>query len=142
MRFRVVNDRSFDTTTNLWSAPAWRCSPKVQNSLSCDSVCCGSDPIIREWDTSTWRQFGDPCRGHFKNIRAISLNSSKLLISASHDNWSASGDSHRKLLPYSGTLGEANCITFSADDKHILSGGRVALLSLGTTSEHRLVCQS
>ncbi|KAG2048963.1 WD40 repeat-like protein, partial [Suillus hirtellus] len=45
------------------------------------------DPTIREWDTSTWMQVGDPWKGHFKSIRAISLNpNGTLLASASEDN--------------------------------------------------------
>ncbi|KAG2066421.1 WD40 repeat-like protein, partial [Suillus decipiens] len=48
-----------------------------------------SDTTTKLWtcQTSTWKQFGDPWKGHFKSIHTISLNSSgTLLASASHDN--------------------------------------------------------
>jgi len=84
-----------------------------------------ADPTIREWDTLTWKQVGDPWEGHSKNIHAISLNSSgTLLASASHDNcvrlWRLSD---RRTIAIFKHSGEVNCVTFSADDKHIFSGG-------------------
>ncbi|KAG2066424.1 WD40 repeat-like protein [Suillus decipiens] len=85
----------------------------------------GADPTIRAWDTSTWQQVGDPWKGHFKNIHAISLNpSGTLLASASHDNrvrlWRLSDRQTIAIFKHSG---EVNCVMFSADDKSILSGG-------------------
>jgi len=84
-----------------------------------------TDPTIREWDTSTWKQVGHPWKGHSKNIHAISLNSSGTLVaSASHDScvrlWRLSD---RRTIAIFKHSGEVNCITFSADDKHIFSGG-------------------
>jgi len=46
------------------------------------------DPVIRSWDTSTWKQAGDPWIGHVKNenINQIILNpAGTLLASASDD---------------------------------------------------------
>jgi WD40 repeat protein len=46
------------------------------------------DPVIRSWDTSTWKQAGDPWIGHDenKNIYHITLNpAGTLLASASRD---------------------------------------------------------
>jgi WD40 repeat protein len=46
------------------------------------------DPVIRSWDTSTWKQAGDPWIGHVKNepIHHIILNpAGTLLASASDD---------------------------------------------------------
>ncbi|KAG2360098.1 WD40-repeat-containing domain protein [Suillus spraguei] len=85
----------------------------------------GVDPAIREWDTSTWKQVSDPWKGHFRDIHAISLNSSgTLLASASHDNrvrlWRLSDRQTIAILKHSAVV---NCVTFSADNKHILSGG-------------------
>ncbi|KAG2066418.1 WD40 repeat-like protein [Suillus decipiens] len=87
----------------------------------------GADPTIREYDTTSeyWQEVGNPWKGHFKDIHAISLNSSgTLLASASHDNhvrlWRRSDQRAIAIFKHSR---EVNCVTFSADDKHILSGG-------------------
>lgn len=83
-----------------------------------------TDPTIREWDTSTWTQVGDPWKGHFKNIQAISLNSNgTLLASASDDNrvrlWRVSD---RRTIVAFKHPSEVQCVAFSADDRRILSG--------------------
>jgi WD40 repeat protein len=83
-----------------------------------------TDPTIREWDTSTWKQAGDPWKGHFKNIQAISLNSNgTLLASASDDTrvrlWRVSD---RQTIVVFKHPSEVQCVTFSADDRRILSG--------------------
>jgi WD40 repeat protein len=95
------------------------------------------DHTIREWDTLTWKQVGDSWGGHSKNIHAISLNSSgTLLASASHDNhvrlWRLSDRRNIATFKHSD---EVNCVTFSADDKHILSGGVDKKISEWPTSE-------
>jgi WD40 repeat protein len=44
------------------------------------------DPVIRSWDTSTWKQAGDPWIGHDEDIYRIILNpAGTLLASASSD---------------------------------------------------------
>jgi WD40 repeat protein len=96
-----------------------------------------ADPTIREWDTSTWKQVGHPWKGHSKNIHAISLNSSGTLVaSASHDScvrlWRLSDRRTVSIFKHSG---EVNCITFSADDKHIFSGGVDGKISEWPTCE-------
>jgi WD40 repeat protein len=96
----------------------------------------GADPTIREWDTSTWQQVSDPWKGHFKNILALSLNSDgTLLASASLDNhvrlWRLSDRRNIAIFKHSG---EVNCVTFSADDRHILSGGMDKKISEWPTS--------
>ncbi|KAG1770263.1 WD40-repeat-containing domain protein [Suillus occidentalis] len=83
-----------------------------------------TDPTIREWDTSNWRQVGDPWRGHFKSIRAICLNSNgTLLASASDDNgvrlWRVSD---RRIIVVFKHHSAVQCVSFSADDRRILSG--------------------
>ncbi|KAG2071022.1 WD40 repeat-like protein [Suillus decipiens] len=83
-----------------------------------------TDPTIREWDTLTWKQVGNPWKGHFKNIQAISLNSNgTLLASASDDNcvrlWRVSDQ--RTIVVFKHPS-EVRCVTFSADDTRILSG--------------------
>jgi WD40 repeat protein/tetratricopeptide (TPR) repeat protein len=83
-----------------------------------------TDPTIREWDTSTWKQVGDPWKGHFNSIQAISLNSNgTLLASASDDNgvrlWRVSD---RRTIIVFKHRSKLQCVTFSADDRRILSG--------------------
>ncbi|KAG2055118.1 WD40 repeat-like protein [Suillus hirtellus] len=100
----------------------------------------GADPTIREWDTSTWQQVGDPWKGHFEVIHAISLNSSgTLLASASHDNrvrlWRLSDRRNIAIFRHSG---EVNCVTFSANGKHVLSGGVDKKISEWPTPEDAL----
>ncbi|KAG1801981.1 quinon protein alcohol dehydrogenase-like superfamily [Suillus subaureus] len=108
---RALASGSSDTTTKLW-----------------------------DWDTSTWLQVGEPWKGHFKNIHAISLNSSStLLASASHDNcvrlWRLSDGRNIAIFKHSG---EVNCVTFSADGKHVLSGGVDKKISEWPISEDAL----
>ncbi|KIK48984.1 hypothetical protein CY34DRAFT_38319, partial [Suillus luteus UH-Slu-Lm8-n1] len=93
-----------------------------------------TNPTIREWDitsTSGWpqliifKQVGDPWKGHFESIRALSLNSNRtLLASASDDNrvrlWRLSDRRTIAIYKHSGGV---NCATFSKDDGHIFSGG-------------------
>lgn len=86
-----------------------------------------ADPTIREWGISTWcgEQVGDPWKGHFESIHALSSNSNgTLLASASGDNrvrlWRLSDRRTIAIFKHSGGV---NCITFSEDDRYILSGG-------------------
>jgi WD40 repeat protein len=102
----------------------------------------GVDPTIREWEKSyySWTQINDPWKGHFKNIHAISLNSSgTLLASASDDNrvrlWRLSD---RRTIAIFTHSGEVNCVTFSANGKHILSGGVDKKISEWPISEDAL----
>ncbi|OAX32502.1 hypothetical protein K503DRAFT_870120 [Rhizopogon vinicolor AM-OR11-026] len=65
-------------------------------------------PYIRERDTSTWKQVGEPWTGHTNQINALAvIASGTLLASASSDN----------------CVCFSRCVTFSADGKYILSGG-------------------
>ncbi|KAG2365169.1 hypothetical protein BDR07DRAFT_1354004 [Suillus spraguei] len=91
----------------------------------------GSDPTIREWDTSTWQQVGDPWQGHSKSINAIAFNPAGTLVaSASYDNhvrlWQLSD---RRTVATFKHSSEATCVTFSVDGKRILSGGRDKMVS-------------
>ncbi|KAG2367067.1 hypothetical protein BDR07DRAFT_1394137, partial [Suillus spraguei] len=83
------------------------------------------DPTIREWDTSTWQQVGNPWKGHSGFIYAIAFNSTGTLVaSASGDNdvriWQLFDQRTVATFRHSS---KARCVTFSVDGKHILSGG-------------------
>jgi WD40 repeat protein len=89
------------------------------------------DPTIREWDTSTWKQVGEPWKGHSANIRMIAFNpAGTLLASASDDHqvrlWRFSD--RRTIAIFKHTYG-AYCVTFSTDGKHVLSGGGDKMIS-------------
>jgi len=80
---------------------------------------------IREWDASTWKQVGDSWKGHTSWISAIAMNSAGTLVaSASSDNsvrlWQLSHQQTIAIFRHSSLVA---CVTFSTDDKHILSGG-------------------
>ena len=83
------------------------------------------DPTIREWDTSTWLQVGEPWSGHTRYIDGLAMNSTGTLIA------SASDDNHVRLWRRADRRTIATfihshpvfCVTFSVDDKYIFSGG-------------------
>jgi len=89
---------------------------------------CNLDPTIREWDTSTWKQVGDHWGGHPGTtwIWALAVNSTgTLLVSASDSKnvrlWRISD---RRVIAVFSHFLPVFCITFSADGKYILCGGR------------------
>jgi len=89
------------------------------------------DPTIREWDTSTWEQVGDPWSGHSDAIWIIAINSTGTLIaSASEDRhvhlWRLSDRRTIAIFKHSHPV---YSVTFSADDKHILSGDKDGILT-------------
>jgi WD40 repeat protein len=89
------------------------------------------DPTIREWDTTTWQQVGNPWTGHTHDIFAIAIHPAGTLVA------SASDDEHVRLWQLAGRQTVAifkhssspECITFSVDGKHILSGGGDKMIS-------------
>jgi len=88
-----------------------------------------SDPIIREWDTSTWKQVGDVWRDHHADyICALAVNSTGTLVaSASWDNlvrlWRLSD---RRTIAIIKAPDQINGVTFSVDNKYILCAGKDA----------------
>jgi WD40 repeat protein len=83
------------------------------------------DPTIREWDTLTWNQVGDPWAGHTGSIKAIAINSAgTLAASASEDNdvrlWRLSDRRMIAIFKHSHSM---QYVTFSIDGEHLLSGG-------------------
>ncbi|OJA09471.1 hypothetical protein AZE42_07147 [Rhizopogon vesiculosus] len=96
------------------------------------------DPTIREWDTSTWQQVGDPWSGHTGQINALAVNSTgTLLASASSDNhvrlWQLSD---RQTIAIFTTIREVLCVAFSMDGKRILSGGKDKKISEWEVPKH------
>jgi WD40 repeat protein len=84
-----------------------------------------SNPTIHEWDTSSWKQVGVPWSGHTEGICVLAINSTGTLIaSASFDKdvrlWRLSNRQTIAIFRHSDSV---RCVTFSADDKYILSGG-------------------
>ncbi|KAG2038184.1 quinon protein alcohol dehydrogenase-like superfamily [Suillus americanus] len=86
-----------------------------------------NDPVIRSWDTSTWKQAGDPWIGHDEDepIYQIILNPAGTLLA------SASGDCTVRLWRFpTGTelarfkhSDQAIRVAFSVDGRSIFSGG-------------------
>ncbi|KAG2142856.1 quinon protein alcohol dehydrogenase-like superfamily [Suillus bovinus] len=99
-------------------------------------------PTICEWDTTTWKQIGDPWTGHSHSISAIAIHPAGTLVaSASYDNqvrlWRLSD---RQTIAIFKHKSSTSCVTFSVDGKHILSGGEDKMISewaiLATTTAH------
>jgi len=89
------------------------------------------DPTIRIWDSSTWKQVGEPWKGHTKSVCMIALNpAGTLLVSASGDNqvrlWRLSDQRTIAIFKHTDMV---YCVTFSMDGKHILSGGLDHMIS-------------
>ncbi|KAG1785862.1 uncharacterized protein HD556DRAFT_1450301 [Suillus plorans] len=94
-----------------------------------------SDPTIREWDTKTWKQVGDPWTGHTDFIHAIAIHPAGTLVSsASRDNdvrlWQLSD---RRTVAIFKRSSYPVCDTFSVDGNHIFSGGDDKMISEWTT---------
>lgn len=127
---QIWNTGTKDYVTNLNVVPAispnlslaW--TPDGTRLLSAGSYC---DPTLREWDSLTWKQVGDPWDGHTSDIRDIVVNPAGTLVaSASRDKsvrlWRLS-DRHTIAsfkLKYSD---EVFSVAFSRDGKHVFGGG-------------------
>lgn len=112
-KFKAANDWGWN------SSLAW--TPDGTRLLSGGSA---SDSTIREWDSSTWKQVGDPWRGHTDYISAIAVNPTGTLVA------SASSDNHVRLWRLWGQCiaifmdsRSVSFVTFSADGRHVFSGG-------------------
>lgn len=80
------------------------------------------DYTIRVWDSSTWEQVGNLSTDHTATINSIAVDASGTLLA------SASNDTFVRLLrlsdpPMMKHSSEVNCVAFSVDGRHILSGG-------------------
>src|SRR6266436_1856480 len=104
------------------------------------------DPVVRSWDTSTWKQAGDPWTGHDdkSDINHIILNpAGTLLASASDDHtvrlWQLSTGTEVARYEHSGIVLR---VTFSVDGHFILSGGHDDKISQWKIPEDVLVAAS
>jgi len=84
-----------------------------------------NDPVIRSWDTSTWKQAGDPWTGHKGSIHHITLNpAGTLLASASEDHtvrlWQLLTGTEVARYEHSDWV---HRVQFSVDGCFIFSGG-------------------
>jgi WD40 repeat protein len=116
----IMEFKAHAAIKSAWNfAVTW--TPDGTHILSAGSY---ADPTIRQWNTSTWQQVGDPWKGHTDWIYALAMNSTGTLVA------SASDDYHVRLWRLSDQRPIAIfkssepvwCVAFSADDKHIFSG--------------------
>ncbi|OJA15117.1 hypothetical protein AZE42_11466 [Rhizopogon vesiculosus] len=62
-------------------------SPQGYSFITSSQAGAITDPVIREYNTSTWQQVAYPWRGHIDQLNALAVNSSgTLVVSASSDN--------------------------------------------------------
>lgn len=92
------------------------------------------DPSIREWETSSWTQVGEPWTGHTYKINSIAVHSAGThVVSASSDNsvrlWQLSDKQTIAIFQHSSSV---ICAAFSAYGAHILSGGYDKKVSVWT----------
>ncbi|KAG1831007.1 WD40-repeat-containing domain protein [Suillus variegatus] len=92
------------------------------------------DPSIREWETSSWTQVGEPWTGHTYKINSIAVHSTGThAVSASSDNsvrlWQLSDKQTVAIFQHTSSV---ICAAFSAYGAHILSGGYDKKVSVWT----------
>ncbi|KAG2741280.1 WD40 repeat-like protein [Suillus brevipes Sb2] len=84
------------------------------------------DPTIREWDSLTWQQVGEPWEGHTSYIWAIAIDPTGTFVASAPSDkhvrlWRLSNQQNIGIFEHSFSL---YSVTFSVDGRHILSGGR------------------
>jgi WD40 repeat protein len=103
------------------------------------SVGSHPDPTIREWDTSAWKQVGEPWTDHADDIRAILVNPNTTFIASVSDHhirlWRLSD---RQTIAILKDNSEVFCASFSADGTRILSGNKSAVFKEWAVPEEAL----
>ncbi|KAG2054567.1 WD40 repeat-like protein [Suillus hirtellus] len=105
----------------------------------------GARNYISEWDTSTWQQVGHRWEGHTNTITAIAIHPTGTLVaSVSNDGhvrlWRLSDQRTVAVFQHSLAL-RVNCVTFSVDGNHILSGARDECLTGDLSIAEELLTQ-
>ncbi|KIK43422.1 hypothetical protein CY34DRAFT_803846 [Suillus luteus UH-Slu-Lm8-n1] len=92
-----------------------------------------NDPVIRSWDTSTWKQAGDPWIGHDKDrdINHLILNPAGTLLASASDDctvrlWRFHTGTEVAQFKHSDPVLH---VAFSVDGRSISSGGREGKIS-------------
>ncbi|KAG2112521.1 WD40-repeat-containing domain protein [Suillus clintonianus] len=98
---------------------AWM--PSGSRLLSASTIL---DPTIRVWNSSTWKQVGDPWIGHVHQVNAIAVNPTGTLVASASDDkhvrlWRLSDRRTIAIFEHSDNV---YCVAFSMDGKHIISG--------------------
>jgi WD40 repeat protein len=98
------------------------------------------DPTIREWDTSSWKQIGEPWTGHTHDIRTILVHPNTTFIASASDDcqvrlWRLSDRRTIAILKDSSAV---YCASFSADGTRILSGGNSTVFKEWAVPEEAL----
>jgi len=98
----------------------------------------GSNSSIREWDSSTWMQVGEIWKGYTGGILRVAVNCDGTVIASPITNnrvclWRLSDRRTIAIFQHSDF---PSCITFSADGKHILAGGKDKRISQWAVPEH------
>ncbi|KAJ8594801.1 WD40 repeat-like protein [Rhizopogon salebrosus TDB-379] len=100
------------------------------------------DRTIREWDTSSWKQIGEPWTGHVNDINTILVNptNTTFIASASDDCqvrlWRLSD---RRTVAILKDTSKVYCASFSADGTRILSGSNSTVFKEWAVPEEALI---
>jgi len=103
-----------------------------------------SDPTIREWDTSTWKQVGNPWSGHTRTtstMLTLAVNPSGTLLASGFRSsivqlWRISD---RRVVAVFGHSNAVCCFSFSVDGKYILFGDAAGNITEWSVPEDALL---
>ncbi|OAX39463.1 WD40 repeat-like protein [Rhizopogon vinicolor AM-OR11-026] len=126
----------------IWNPATRRCIARLeQNAVSLvwtpdSTLLLSGDSIIRQWDSSTWKQVGD-WEGHTGHpCLAVNCNGT-IVASTTTDRqvrlWRLSDRRTIAIFQHPDT---PYCTTFSVDGKHILVGGKDKKISEWAVPEH------
>jgi len=106
--------------------------------------CDYSDPTVREWDTSTWKQVGNPWSGHTRTTNTmltLAVNPSGTLLASRFRSsivqlWRISD---RRVVAVFGHSNAVCCFSFSVDGKYILFGDAAGNITEWSVPEDALL---